>query len=183
MKRYRGGLQQLPARHNASNHEQKRRRLLARIEPKKKRVKSAFQIAALVYRWNTDQLEILLVTSRETQRWILPKGWPIPGKTSAATAEQEANEEAGIFGHAAKKPLGRFSTIKRIGELSLPCEVEVYPLQFVKQKQRWKERGERICRWLPIDEAVEMISEPDLAALIRRFADDAQQPAKVSRSA
>lgn len=164
-------------------HNDKRRGLAAKIKPRKKRVRSAFQIAALVYRWNGDQLEVLLVTSRETRRWILPKGWPIPGKTAAATAEQEAYEEAGVFGHAMKKPIGRYAAIKRIGEASLPCEVEVYPVQFVKQKLKWKERGERICRWLPAAEAAEMVAEPELAAIIRNSADETRRAVKASRSA
>jgi 8-oxo-dGTP pyrophosphatase MutT (NUDIX family) len=161
----------------------KRGDLAGRSEARKKRVKSAFQIAALVYRWQNDQLEFLLVTSRETRRWILPKGWPIPGKTAAATAAQEADEEAGVFGHVVKKPIGRYPAFKRIGETALPCEVEVYPLQFVKQKQKWKERGERACRWLPADEAAATVAEPELAAIMRDFAEEMRRPAKMPRSA
>ena len=154
------------------------------IEAKKKRIRNPFQIAALVYRWQADELEVLLVTSRETRRWILPKGWPVSGKTAAATAEQEADEEAGIFGRAGKKPLGRYAAIKQIGEISLVCEVEVYPLHFAKQKQKWKERGERVCRWLAAEEAAATIAEPDLASIIRDFAEEMRPtPVKVSRSA
>ncbi|MGO9133568.1 MAG: NUDIX hydrolase [Methylovirgula sp.] len=157
--------------------------LAGRIEPRKKRVKKAFQIAALIYRWNGGTLEILLVTSRETRRWILPKGWPEAGMTAPATAALEADEEAGIFGHVMKKPLGRYAAIKRIGETNLPCEVEVYPLQFVKQKQKWKERGERACRWMPAMEAAETVGEPELAAIIRDFAEEMRRPVEPSRSA
>lgn len=158
--------------------------LAVRVGAPKKRVRSAFQIAALVYRWNAgNELEILLVTSRETRRWILPKGWPMTGKTGAATAAREADEEAGILGHAMKKPLGRYSSIKRIGETALPSEVEVYALHFVKQKQKWKERGERICLWLPAAEAAETVAEPDLAAIIKTFIDDIQSAEKAARSA
>lgn len=171
--------------HNDKSRDQKRSSPMATtIAPKKKRIKSAFQIAALVHRWQADELEILLVTSRETRRWILPKGWPISGKTAAATAEQEADEEAGIVGHAGKKPLGRYASVKQIGELALACEVEVYPLHFVKQKQKWKERGERVCRWLPAEEAAAAIAEPALASIIRSFAEDMQTaPAKASHFA
>lgn len=164
-------------------HHVKRGRLAGKIEVHKKRLRRAFQIAALVYRWSGDELEILLVTSRETQRWILPKGWPIPGKTAAATAAQEAAEEAGIIGHVIKKPLGRYSSTKRIGETALPAEVEVYALQFVKQKQKWKERGERSTRWLPAGAAAETVAEPELATVIRAFAEEMKQAAKASRSA
>lgn len=161
----------------------KRGKLADRKEPRKKRVRNAFQIAALVYRWNRDRLEILLVTSRVARRWILPKGWPIDRKTPAATAMQEAEEEAGVIGHAAKKPIGRYTSIKKIGEAELTCEVEVYPLEFLKQKLKWKERGERVSRWLAPDQAVAALAEPELAAIIRGFAADMHQPDKVRRSA
>jgi 8-oxo-dGTP pyrophosphatase MutT (NUDIX family) len=161
----------------------KRNNLTARIEPRKRLPARVNQIAALVYRWNGDVLEVLLVTSRESRRWILPKGWPVAGKTPAASAAQEADEEAGILGHVMKKPIGRYSAVKRIGEAALPCDVEVYPLEFAKQKQKWKERGERACRWLPIDEAEEAIAEPELAALIHDFAHEMRGPARISQSA
>jgi 8-oxo-dGTP pyrophosphatase MutT (NUDIX family) len=161
----------------------KRDGVAARIELRKRLPARAFQIAALVYRWNGGTLEVLLVTSRESRRWILPKGWPVAGKTPAASAAQEADEEAGILGHVMKKPIGRYSAVKRIGETSLPCDVEVYPLEFAKQKQKWKERGERACRWLPIEQAVEAIAEPELAALLHDFAREMRSPAHIPQSA
>ena len=167
----------------AVRHNNKRAVLRAKFDARKKRAPRAFQIAALVHRWNADELEVLLVTSRETQRWILPKGWPIDGKTAPATAEQEAREEAGILGHATKKPLGRYSAIKRIGETLLPCEVEVYALQFAQQKHSWKERGQRTCVWLPAAEAADTVAEPELAEIIRDFAEDMERNATISRSA
>lgn len=166
-----------------ATHNLKRNAVAARIEPRKKRPARAFQIAALVHRWREDALEILLVTSRESHRWILPKGWPVPGKTAPATAEQEADEEAGVIGRALKKPVGRYSAVKRIGEADLPCDVEVYPLQFVKQKQKWKERGERACRWLPVDQAEEAVADPELAAIIREFAHEMRRPAHMPKTA
>ncbi len=157
--------------------------LADQTEPQKKRIRSAFQIAALVYRWNKHRLEILLVTSRETRRWIVPKGWPLPGKSAAETAMREADEEAGIFGHVGKKPIGRYAATKRIGESVVPSEVEVYPLQFLKQKMKWKERGERAAQWLSPEDAAKTVAEPELAKIIREFAEEMRHPAKVSRSA
>lgn len=161
----------------------KRNGVAARIEPRKRLPSRVLQVAALAYRWNGDTLEVLLVTSRESRRWILPKGWPVPGKTAAASAAQEAEEEAGIVGHVTKKPIGRYSAVKRMGEASLPCDVDVYPLQFVKQKQKWKERGERACRWLSVAQAEEAIAEPELATLIRDFAQEIRRPAHIPQSA
>lgn len=165
------------------HHNSQRSGAIGRVDATKKRAKPAFQIAALVYRGNGKGLEILLVTSRETHRWILPKGWPIAGKTPAMTAEREAEEEAGIFGHAAKKPLGRYSAVKRIGETVLPCEIEVYALRFTKQKPKWKERGQRDCQWLPVAEAAETVAEPELAAIIRGFAVHMRPSETLSRTA
>ncbi|HEY1736120.1 MAG TPA: NUDIX hydrolase [Methylovirgula sp.] len=164
-------------------HRSKRGSLAEQPTPEKKRTPSAFQIAALVYRWNKRRLEILLVTSREARRWILPKGWPLPGKSAPYTAMREADEEAGIFGHAGKKPLGRYAAKKRIGETVVPSEVEVYPLHFLKQKLKWKERGERATQWLSPEEAAKKVAEPELAEIIRGFAEEMQHPAKVTRSA
>ncbi len=167
----------------AAHRNYKHAALAETVDVPKKRARNAFQIGALVYRWNAGEFEVLIVTSRETRRWILPKGWPMAGKTAAATAAREADEEAGIIGHVVKKPLGRFATIKRIGETALPSEVEVYALQFIKQKQKWKERGERICLWLPAMEAANTVAEPDLAAIIRAFAEEAYRAEKAPRSA
>ncbi len=167
----------------AAHQDYKRALSKGGAEVAKKRVRNAFQIATLVYRWNVDELEILLITSRETRRWILPKGWPMAGKTAAATAAREAEEEAGILGHVMKRPLGRYASIKRIGEMALPSEVEVYALHFVKQKQKWKERGQRICRWLAAAEAAESVAEPELAAIIRDFAEDMRRAEKTAQSA
>jgi 8-oxo-dGTP pyrophosphatase MutT (NUDIX family) len=161
----------------------KRNNVAARIEPRKRLPARAYQIAALVYRWNGDMLEVLLVTSRESRRWILPKGWPVAGKSLSASAAQEAEEEAGVLGHVMKKSIGCYAAVKRIGETVLPCDVEVYPLEFVKQKQKWKERRERACRWLPIDEAWEAIAEPGLAAIVRDFAHEMRRATPMPQSA
>ena len=53
------------------------------------------QFAALPWRRRADAgIEVLLITSRETRRWVIPKGWPIKGKSSAKSAAREAFEEA-----------------------------------------------------------------------------------------
>jgi ADP-ribose pyrophosphatase YjhB (NUDIX family) len=43
---------------------------------------------------------VLLVTSRETGRWIIPKGGPIKGFKPAKTAAREAYEDAGALAYA-----------------------------------------------------------------------------------
>ena len=51
------------------------------------------QFAALCYRIKRGKVQVLLVTSRRTKRWIVPKGWPMEGRTPADSAAQEAWEE------------------------------------------------------------------------------------------
>ncbi len=70
---------------------------------------------------------------------------------------------------SSKKPIGRYSATKRIGETVVPSEVEVYPLQFLKQKLKWKERGERATQWLSPEDAAKTVAEPELAEIIREL--------------
>jgi 8-oxo-dGTP pyrophosphatase MutT (NUDIX family) len=89
------------------------------------------QCGALPYRFTSDAaLEILLVTTRQTRRWIIPKGWPIKGLRPAKSAAREAFEEAGVRGKISAKPLGLFSYEKSLDEAGVQatCEVRVFPL-------------------------------------------------------
>jgi 8-oxo-dGTP pyrophosphatase MutT (NUDIX family) len=139
----------------------------AHLEPRQ-------QYAALPYRV-AGGLKILLITSRETRRWIIPKGWPMKGKTPHATAAREAKEEAGVVGQIAKKSLGAYDYDKRLktGQ-SLPCRVEVYPLKVSAQKRSWPEKHERTSQWFDWEEAAEAVREPGLAELIRAMARQAK---------
>ena len=126
------------------------------------------QIAALPYRiGNEGALEVLLVTSRETGRWIIPKGWPMKNKKPHKAAAQEAVEEAGVKGTVASTPVGRYRYWKRRTRDFVLCEVNVYPLEVSKQLKTWPERGQRDVRWFTPDEAALHIDEPELAALVR----------------
>ena len=126
------------------------------------------QIAALPYRIADHGLiEVLLVTSRETGRWIIPKGWPMKNKKPHKAAAQEAAEEAGVKGTVAKTAIGRFRYWKRRTRDFVLCEVNVYPLKVSKQLKTWPERGQREVRWFSPEEAALHIDEPELAALVR----------------
>ena len=84
---------------------------------------------------------MLLVTSRETKRWLIPKGWPIKGKKPHKAAAQEAEEEAGVKGEIKNKPLGYYDYWKRRAEHFDLCRVKVYPLEVSKQLKTWREKG------------------------------------------
>jgi 8-oxo-dGTP pyrophosphatase MutT (NUDIX family) len=128
------------------------------------------QYAALPYRVR-DGLELLLITSRETGRWVLPKGWPMKGKKAHAAAAREALEEAGLKGKIGKRALGAYSYGKRLSNGAvLACTVEVYPLAVERQLKRWPEKGQRTSKWFSPSEAANQVEEPELAALIEAFA-------------
>ena len=127
------------------------------------------QYAALPWR-EADGLEIMLVSSRETKRWIIPKGWPMAGRDGPAVAAVEAIEEAGLLGQIAREPFGHYRYVKRMPkDASLLCEVEVYPLRVLRQREDWPEREMRATKWFAADEAVDLVDEPELQALIRQF--------------
>ena len=128
------------------------------------------QYGTLAYR-RSPVLEILLVTSRDTRRWVIPKGWPIKGKKPHASAVREALEEAGVSGKPTKTPLGSYNYLKRMDDGSAqPCIVEVYPLLVKHQRDRWREKDQRELRWFTAADAAAAVAEPDLGQLILTFA-------------
>jgi 8-oxo-dGTP pyrophosphatase MutT (NUDIX family) len=133
------------------------------------------QVAALPWRRGADgRVEVLLITSRETRRWVTPKGGRMPGKTDAEAAAQEAWEEAGVRGVADDRPLGTFRYLKRLKRrASRWCVVSLYPLRVEAVEDAWLEDQERERRWLSPQEAAGLVDEPDLAALLAGFPDRA----------
>lgn len=128
------------------------------------------QIAALPYRSNeSGAVSVLLVTSRESKRWVVPKGNHGSGTPHLAAA-QEAHEEAGVTGAICPIPLGqyRYRKTRKTGA-SLMFDVDVYPLAVSEELASWKEASQRTRRWFSLSEAADMVDEPDLAALIRSF--------------
>lgn len=131
------------------------------------------QFAALCYRRTRPEgrLEILLVTSRDTGRWVIPKGWPMGSKPAHTVAETEAREEAGIKGIVEHDPLGCFGYAKTMDEgLALPCEVQVHALEVTGSVKNYKEKGERRLEWVSPEEAAERVAEPGLKKIIQTFA-------------
>lgn len=130
------------------------------------------QVAALPYRHREDgSIEVLLVTTRGTGRWMVPKGWPMVGKSFSEAAAQEAYEEAGVRGRASPAELGRFQHEKtRFPARSLDCTVAVFPLPVERELTRWPERDQRTRRWFSIDEAALAVQSPDLAGIIVKVA-------------
>lgn len=137
----------------------------------KTRATPQIQYAALPWRLGAGgDIEVMLITSRETRRWVIAKGWPITGLEPGASAAQEALEEAGVTGEIWAEPVGAYDYEKRLrsGELQ-PIEVEVFPLRVLEELDAWPEKGQRERRWFAAAEAAGLVAEPRLAELIREF--------------
>ena len=130
------------------------------------------QYAALPWR-RTDagEVEVLLITSRETRRWVIPKGWAKAGEAPAASTAREALEEAGIEGLVAEAALGVYRYEKRLksGETQA-VEVEVYALEVVYERKSWPEARQREKLWTRPQDAAGLVDEPELQSLISAFA-------------
>lgn len=128
------------------------------------------QFGALCWRRNKDDLQVLLITSRRTKRWILPKGWPMDGATPIEAAQTEAWEEAGVTGKATPVCLGIYSYSKELeAKTRLPCIVAVFPLKVTKSEKSWPEAKERKRKWFSLKKAASLVDEPELATIIRHF--------------
>ncbi len=128
------------------------------------------QYGALPWRPAVDGLEILLVTSRETGRWVIPKGWPIPGKTRRGSAAQEALEEAGVSGDTERRPLGAYDYFKFLKSgAGVPCRVTVFALEVRVEEATWREQAQRSVCWFSWPDAAAVVHEPGLSAIIRAF--------------
>ena len=130
------------------------------------------QFGVLAYRMDAAQgLQILLVTSRDTGRWVVPKGNPMPDREGHETAALEAYEEAGAEGEVLPTPIGRFGYRKRRRLLpDADAEVLVYPMRIDRLLDAWPEAGQRRRQWFGREEAAAAVAEAELRQLILDFA-------------
>ncbi len=125
------------------------------------------QVAALPLRLaKNGAIEILLVTSRDTGRWIIPKGWPSKRLKDSKAAAREAREEAGVKGKILRKAIGSYHYIKRELGNGAIIEVRVFLLKVSKHYKRWPEKRERRRAWFDIEDAARRVSDPELSTLI-----------------
>jgi 8-oxo-dGTP pyrophosphatase MutT (NUDIX family) len=139
---------------------------------KKGQADKLMQYAALPYRVSPDQrTEIMLITSRQTRRWIIPKGWPQKDKPPHHCAAREAFEEAGVLGAIEPRAIGSFSHSKRLkGGDTVACEVIVFPLKVDRQNKKWPEMDERDVKWLSARQAAKAVRHRELSEIISRLA-------------
>jgi 8-oxo-dGTP pyrophosphatase MutT (NUDIX family) len=127
-----------------------------------------FQVAALCYRKKAGQLEVLLITSRDTGRWILPKGWPKRGLDASGVAVEEAWEEAGVKGRKRRpERIGHYRYAKRLkGGVPVKTDVDVFAIEVEKLLDTFPEMSERRRKWVSPAEAAEAVEEPELKELL-----------------
>lgn len=127
------------------------------------------QAAAAVFRGSGDACELLLITSRDTGRWIVPKGWIEKGEDGPAAAIREAWEEAGLVGEVLPSgPVGHYRYIKQRTQRSdAICDVDVYLIRLIKEDDIWPEKGQRRRKWFPVATAIGLVGEDGLKDVIR----------------
>jgi 8-oxo-dGTP pyrophosphatase MutT (NUDIX family) len=134
------------------------------------------QYAALPFRRSPDSgVEVMLVTSRDTGRWVIPKGWPIGRKAAHASAAREALEEAGVVGRVGRDSIGTYSYEKRLANGAVVIgDVQVFPLEVKRQRKDWPEKEERTFRWFSATEAADSVHEAALSGIILSIQDFAK---------
>lgn len=128
------------------------------------------QFAALCYRYKNDKLQVLLITSRQRGRWILPKGWPENGLTPAKAALREAFEEGGVKGTAIDTCVGVYNYSKIRGPMAgMPKVVMVFPVAVDKLVKSYPEANERRRKWFGRKAAAARVDEPQLRKILKSF--------------
>ncbi len=135
------------------------------------------QYAALPWRRTKGAIEILLITTRNTKSWIVPKGWPLAGHTPSECAALEALEEAGISGEMAEEALCscHYDTRRKSGDI-ISCQVHVFAMEVFHQRRSWAEKAARDICWCSLEEALARVKEPSLRRLIAKFAKTSAGP-------
>ena len=125
------------------------------------------QVAALpVVKSRDGETRVILMTSRETRRWVIPKGWPMKGLKNHEAAAREAFEEAGLLGKIQKTPIGTYDYFKRMPQSFTLCDVDVYLMKVSEQLDDFPEKGERSIEPVPLQEAVNRVDEAGLKAIL-----------------
>jgi 8-oxo-dGTP pyrophosphatase MutT (NUDIX family) len=142
-----------------SSIREKLGRLLGRKPPD-------MQVAALCV--DSHDGKVLLVTSRGTGRWIVPKGWPMPGRSLAEAATQEAWEEAGVRGRVAEMPMASYRYDKQQDHgFAVPIEVRLFRLEVDELADDYPEAHERKRRWYSPKRAADLVTESGLKQVLR----------------
>ena len=133
----------------------------------------ARQVGALPVRRAPDgSLLVMLVTTLETQRWIIPKGWPWPGEQDYTAAAEEAREEAGVLGEPKAVSIGSYTYEKRRSSGLVPVRVAVYLLEVREELETWPECEQRQRAWFTLSDAAAVVQEPELRAILLQLQEE-----------
>jgi 8-oxo-dGTP pyrophosphatase MutT (NUDIX family) len=124
------------------------------------------------------RVRVALLTSRETQRWVIPKGWPMAKRSAAEAARREVREEAGLSGAIiSAKPVGHYVYKKRLApDQAVTCKVAVFLLRVRRELGVWPERQQRVRAWFSPEVAATLVAEKGLEAILRRLTPNALNP-------
>jgi 8-oxo-dGTP pyrophosphatase MutT (NUDIX family) len=139
------------------------------------------QIAALPVHWDKNgKLRVLMVTSRDRGRWVMPKGWQMDGAKPWQAAEIEALEEAGAVGFISNTPIGHYHYDKQMDDgTKTRGRVILYPMVVEKLKRRWKERKQRKRHWFSARKASKLVEEKELSTLLREVTEKKKMVAMI----
>lgn len=113
-------------------------------------------------------LSILLVTTRQTRRWVIPKGWPWPDRADHVAAAEEAREEAGVLGSVHAGSIGSYTYFKSLPAGPIAVRVYVYALEVSEELASWPEKDQRERAWFELPDAIGKVDEPELRELLRQ---------------
>lgn len=131
------------------------------------------QFGAICYRVVNGKVQILLITSRRSRKWIVPKGWPMDGKSPAQAAAIEAWEEAGVIGKEHPECVGLYSYTKEAGKIgTYLCVVSLFAVKVKRTSQNFPERDQRKRKWVSPKKAAVLVAEPELGKILRNFTPD-----------
>lgn len=143
----------------------------------------SLQYAALPVMTRKGETLVAMVTSRETKRWIIPKGRPEKGMKPHAVAAREAFEEAGLKGETERRPFDAFDSVKRLNSgVEIPCVIQVYLMRVERVLEDWPEKAQRERRWVTPAEGARLAGEPGLARILLRLAAKTKQDAGMNAS-
>ena len=136
--------------------------------------KTDIQYAALPFRLlENGALQVMLITSRQTRRWVIPKGWPITRLEPPEVAAREAFEEAGLIGEVGHKAVVSYHYRKQLGpDKFRRCVVKVYPLRVRRELDEWPEMAERQRQWMSPAEAALRVAEAGLGDFLLTLSGD-----------
>jgi len=128
----------------------------------------ADQVGALcVRRRDNGSCQVLLITSRDTGRWVIPKGWRAKRLKDHKAAAREAAEEAGVSGKVRSKPIGCYTYPKIDDVGARPVRVDVFLLLVRREENHWPEQDQRRRAWFDVGAAAREVGELELRTLIK----------------